>query len=78
VRTYLDHNATSPLRDSVKAAMRVAMDVVGNASSVHREGRLARKVLDDSREAIAHAIGVLAQQHGHPQCTGRAHSGVCH
>jgi cysteine desulfurase len=60
VRTYLDHNATSPLRDSVKAAMRVAMDVVGNASSVHREGRLARKVLDDSREAIAHAIGVLA------------------
>jgi cysteine desulfurase len=60
LRTYLDHNATSPLRESVKQAMRAAMDVEGNASSVHREGRLARKLLDDSREAIAGALGVLA------------------
>ena len=40
--------------------MRAAMDVEGNASSVHREGRLARKLLDDSRETIAHEIGVIA------------------
>jgi cysteine desulfurase len=60
VRAYLDHNATSPLRESVKQAMRAAMDVDGNASSVHREGRLARKLLDDSREAIARSIGVIA------------------
>jgi cysteine desulfurase len=60
MRSYLDHNATSPLRPSVKEAMRVAMDVDGNASSVHREGRHARKLLDDSREAIARSIGVLA------------------
>jgi cysteine desulfurase len=60
LRTYFDHNATSPLRDSVKAAMRAAMDVEGNASSVHREGRMARKLLDDGREAIARSIGVLA------------------
>ena len=40
--------------------MRAAMDVDGNASSVHREGRLARKLLDDSREAIARELGVIA------------------
>jgi cysteine desulfurase len=60
LRSYFDHNATSPLRDSVKAAMRAAMDVEGNASSVHREGRMARKLLDNGREAIARSIGVLA------------------
>jgi cysteine desulfurase len=36
------------------------MDVDGNASSVHREGRAARKLLDDSREAIARELGVIA------------------
>jgi cysteine desulfurase len=60
VRTYLDHNATSPLRPAAREAMRVAMDVEGNASSVHREGRLARKLLDDSRETIARAVSVIA------------------
>ena len=60
MRTYLDHNATSPLRPAAKEAMRAAMDVEGNASSVHREGRLARKLLDDSRETIAREIGVIA------------------
>jgi cysteine desulfurase len=60
VRTYLDHNATSPLRPAAREAMRAAMDVEGNASSVHREGRLARKLLDDSRETIAREIGVIA------------------
>ena len=61
MRSYLDHNATSPLRPSVKEAMRAAMDVDGNASSVHREGRHAHKLLDDSREKIAYALGCLPQ-----------------
>ena len=61
MRTYLDHNATSPLRPAVKAAMVAAMEVAGNASSVHREGRLARKLLDDSREELAFALGCLPQ-----------------
>ncbi|MDO8354375.1 MAG: cysteine desulfurase family protein [Aestuariivirga sp.] len=60
MRTYLDHNATSHLRPAAKEAMCAAMDVEGNASSVHREGRLARKLLDDSRETIARGIGVIA------------------
>jgi cysteine desulfurase len=60
VRTYLDHNATSPLRAQAKAAMLAAMDLTGNASSVHAEGRAARKVMDDAREAVAGAVGVIA------------------
>lgn len=40
--------------------MLAAMDVGGNASSVHKEGRAARKLLDDSREIVARSIGVIA------------------
>lgn len=61
MRTYLDHNATSPLRPSVKAAMLAAMDVVGNPSSVHGEGRKARKIMDDARDTLAFKLGCLPQ-----------------
>jgi cysteine desulfurase len=60
VRSYLDHNATAPLRPEAKAAMLGALEVVGNASSVHAEGRAARKILDDAREQVARAVGVIA------------------
>jgi cysteine desulfurase len=61
VRTYLDHNATSPLRPAVKAAMIAAFDVHGNASSVHAEGRKAHKLMDDAREQLGFALGCLPQ-----------------
>jgi cysteine desulfurase len=61
VRVYLDHNATSPLRPAVKAAMLAAMDVHGNPSSIHGEGRKARKVMDDARDALAFKLGCLPQ-----------------
>lgn len=60
MRSYLDHNATSPLRPEAKAAMLGAMDLAGNASSVHGEGRSARKLLDDAREHVARAVGAIA------------------
>lgn len=60
MRTYLDHNATSPLRPAAKAAMLAALNTTGNPSSVHGEGRAARKLLDDAREAIAGALGAIA------------------
>lgn len=60
MRSYLDHNATSPLRPEAKAAMLAAMELAGNASSVHGEGRAARKALDDAREAVARSVGVIA------------------
>ena len=61
MRAYLDHNATSPLRPSVKTAMLAAMEVVGNASSIHAEGRAARKLMDDAREKLAFTLGCLPQ-----------------
>jgi cysteine desulfurase len=60
VRCYLDHNATATLRPEAKAAMLAAMEVCGNASSIHGEGRAARKLLDDAREPVARAVGVIS------------------
>jgi len=54
---YLDHNATAPLRAEAKAAMVAALDLVGNPSSVHAEGRRARAVVEAARERVAHLVG---------------------
>lgn len=57
MRTYLDHNATTPLRAEALAAMLAAMDVVGNPSSVHAEGRAAKGVIEKARAQVAEAVG---------------------
>jgi cysteine desulfurase len=59
---YLDHNATSPIRPAVKAAMVAALDIVGNPSSVHRAGVAARRVVEAARQALAEAVGALPGQ----------------
>lgn len=56
-RVYLDHNATTPLRPEARAAMIAAMDVVGNPSSVHAEGRAAKAVVERARAQVAQALG---------------------
>jgi cysteine desulfurase len=56
-RAYLDWNATAPLRPEARAAMVAAMDVAGNPSSVHAEGREAKKLVERAREEIAAVIG---------------------
>ena len=56
-RVYLDWNATAPLRPQARAAMAMAMDLVGNPSSVHGEGRAARRLIEDAREKVAAAVG---------------------
>jgi cysteine desulfurase len=61
MRTYLDHNATSPLRPEAQQAMVAAMQHFGNPSSIHSEGRAARKVMDDAREKLALKLGCLPQ-----------------
>ncbi len=52
-RTYLDHNATTPLRPEARAAMVGAMEICGNPSSVHTEGRRARAIIETAREQVA-------------------------
>ena len=56
-RTYLDHNATSTLRPEAREAMLAVLDGVGNASSVHAEGRAARACIETAREAVAALVG---------------------
>jgi cysteine desulfurase len=60
-RVYLDWNATAPLRPEAKAALAVAWDICGNPSSVHAEGRQARRLVEDARAAIAAAVGARPQ-----------------
>ncbi len=52
-RTYLDYNATAPLRREAREAMLAALDVTGNASSVHAEGRKVRAIVETAREQVA-------------------------
>jgi cysteine desulfurase len=58
-RVYLDWNATTPLRTEARAAMAEALDLCGNPSSVHAEGREARKWIEAARTIIANAAGGL-------------------
>jgi len=56
-RVYLDHAASAPLRAEAAAAMHEAWGQAGNPSSLHTAGRAARRILEESREAIAAALG---------------------
>jgi cysteine desulfurase len=56
-RVYLDWNATTPLRPEAMAAMAAGWAVCGNPSSVHAEGRRARRLIEDARNEVAKAVG---------------------
>lgn len=61
-RTYLDFNATAPLRPAARDAMLAALEVGGNPSSVHAEGRRARAIVDRAREQVAALVGARADE----------------
>jgi len=54
---YMDYNATTPLRDEVKARMIEDFDVFANASSMHEAGRRARDRVEKARAQVAALIG---------------------
>jgi cysteine desulfurase len=56
-RVYLDYNATAPLRPEAREAMIAALGKVGNASSVHAEGRTAHRLIEDARGEVARLVG---------------------
>ncbi|MGB4706104.1 MAG: cysteine desulfurase family protein [Aquiluna sp.] len=53
---FLDHASTTALRPSAKLALTSALDLLGNPSSVHSQGRGTRELLEASRDAIAKAV----------------------
>ena len=60
--SYLDYNATAPVRPAVIEAMRDALERVGNPSSVHRFGREARRALEHARALVAAMVGAAPAQ----------------
>lgn len=60
-RIYLDWNATTPLRPEARAAILAAYDLIGNPSSVHAEGREARRLVEEARATLAAAVGAQAR-----------------
>jgi cysteine desulfurase len=59
-RSYLDWNATAPMRAEAKAAFAAAASHFGNPSSVHAEGRAARALIEAARERVASLAGAIA------------------
>ncbi|WP_037607672.1 cysteine desulfurase family protein [Streptacidiphilus rugosus] len=54
---YLDHAATTPMLPEAVQAMTAQFGQTGNASSLHAAGRRARRVIEESRETLAAALG---------------------
>jgi cysteine desulfurase len=61
-RYYLDANASEPLRPEARAAVQDALRVTGNPSSVHGEGREARRILEEARETLAVRFGARPER----------------
>lgn len=60
-RAYLDHNASAPLLPEARAAMLAALDASANPSSVHGEGRIARRIVESARRDVAALAGADPQ-----------------
>ena len=61
-RIYLDWNATAPVHPAVAAGMAAHLQTVGNPSSVHEEGRGARRVIEAARASVAALVGAAANE----------------
>jgi cysteine desulfurase len=62
LRSYLDWNATAPVRPEVVDAVTRALGLAGNPSSVHAEGRAARAAVDQAREQVAALVNAPARR----------------
>ena len=74
-RTYLDHNATSPLRPEAAEAVARALALPGNPSSVHAEGRAARAV---DRGGAGRGRGACGRRGEERRLHERRHGGEQH
>lgn len=63
MRIYLDSNATTVIHPDVLRVLEANLrDVFGNASSIHKEGQTARRVIEDARESVAGLLGATARE----------------
>ena len=62
MRIYLDNNATTAIHPDVLSTLDGALrETFGNASSIHREGQAARRLIEHARESVAHLVGATAR-----------------
>jgi cysteine desulfurase len=59
-RSYFDWNATAPLRPQARHAFEAALSLSGNPSSVHAEGRAARRAVEEARQQVGALVGARA------------------
>jgi cysteine desulfurase len=59
---YLDNNASTPLDPDVRAAITAALDLYGNPSSVHSDGRRARRAIEEARDDVARLVGARPEE----------------
>ena len=57
--TYLDYNATAPVRPEAAEAVARALAAGGNPSSVHAAGRAARQTVEKARAQVAALVAVV-------------------
>jgi len=63
MRIYLDNNATTPIHPDVLHVLETSLrDVFGNASSIHKEGQSARRVIEEARESVARLVGATPRE----------------
>lgn len=63
MRIYLDNNATTAIHPDVLSVLESSLrDVYGNASSIHKEGQQARRVIENARDAVARLIGATSRE----------------
>src|SRR5262249_54547237 len=54
---YLDNNASTKLDPEVREAVERALELSGNPSSIHADGRRARRAIEEARDEVAALIG---------------------
>jgi len=59
---YLDHNATTPIADEVKAVMTKALEAFGNPSSIYAEGKASHTAIENARRSVALLVGCTARR----------------
>ncbi len=78
MRHYLDANATEPMRPAAREAVLAALSITGNPASVHADGRAARRLLEDAREALGARFCARASDVIFTSGATEANSLACH
>ena len=61
-RIYLDHSSGTPLFPEVREAMAATLSKLGNPSSIHAEGREAKRALEQARKQVALLINAKPEE----------------